>query len=103
MKKLICIFLSLFICIGLCGCDILNFEDTESTPNSQPTETETDSDTEVDTGGTAESETEITTEIKVQTETEETTAPTSEESSVITNVCEHNWERVENLNEYTAY
>ena len=135
MKKLICIFLSLFICIGLCGCDILNFEDTESTPNSQPTETETDSDTEVDTEGTAESETEITTETKSETEketeikietntettveteketvtevetteltmeTEETTAPTSEESSEIINVCEHNWERAENLDEYTA-
>ena len=102
MKKLICILLSLLICIGLCGCNILNFEDTESTPNPQPTEAETNSDTEVETEGTAESETEITTEIKVQTETEETTEATSEESSEIINVCEHNWERVENLNEYTA-
>ena len=124
MKKLICILLSLLICIGLCGCNILNFEDTESTPNSQPTEAETNSDTEVETKGTAESETEITTETKseteketeiitefeteittetkVQTETEETTIATSEESSEIINVCEHNWEQIENLDEYTA-
>lgn len=70
MKKLICILLSLLICIGLCGCNIFNFEDTESTPNSQPTEAETNSDTEVETKDTAESETEITTETKSETEKE---------------------------------
>ena len=83
--------------MGVCSCDVLNDNstDTEVIPNAQPTETNVD--TELET----EVKTQVETELET-TATEETTADTSEETSEIINVCEHNWERVENLDEYTA-
>ena len=60
MKKLICILLSLLICIGLCSCDIAEIN---SDVNAQPTETDTEtaSKTDVETESTTCANTEIET------------------------------------------
>ena len=73
MKKLICILLSLFICIGLCGCDILvNTSETNTNIDTEATESliETEIETEIETKTETEPETESKTERKTYNETE---------------------------------
>ena len=75
--------------------------DTETTNEIETTAVDTETESEAEISTQTERVTDVET-TELTTETEETTEATSEESSEIINRCEHNWERVENLDEYTA-
>ena len=88
MKKLICILLSLLICIGLCGCNILdvNTADTEPDVNAQPTETDTETASKTDVETETKVKTDTETEIKIETKTETTESETETETETVTEI-----------------